>query len=539
MSSASRIYKITKTLIVSQLRASRSQSGKARFWERPAFILFIDVIALLLSAFTVYELVSLILSTVEFPIVSIAQQVLSFVPIFGLALVLIAGMMFELNTSSRFASSDLINWLPISKWEYVSASALSVSYIYSIYLCIAAGIGLALSIQTNLLLAWGVSFALSIISLVTGGILIEILRASINRVYSALSKKASRATLVVRLVLTILLIVAFQAVFYPNLLLGIMSEFVGALNASFFIPLVWPSLAILAIVVGDVARALIFGGLTLVFALCLFFIAVAVRSRYWSPTPVTITFKSGKEYTPHYGRLRAFGFSNVESSLVSKDLKGYVRRKELIAFLTMPFVFAAILVIQRFAIYSDSTIYSGSEISILASWFAGFAALFVSASSIGTESKSFLNLYMFPISPKELIRAKAVSSLVISVMGAIVISVVAAIVFNPTLEFFLGVVVVTLLVSVQSVFIGLCFATRDSDFAERPRPRYITTMGMLKVMLVGTGALILTSIPYLLQVLSPVFLSLMVSVALFAVITFVAYRYSVKGALTLMEELKT
>lgn len=539
MNPTKRIYKLANTLIVSQLRASRSRSGKARIWERPAFFLGIDVLALVLSAFVMFELVSLILSVMEFPIVTITEQVLSFIPIFALAIVLLAGMMFELNTSSKFASSDLINWLPISKWEYVSASAISVSYIYSVYLCIAAGVSLALSIHTNLLLAWMVSFTISIISLLTGGLLIEILRASINRVYSALSKKASRATLVIRLVLTVLLIVAFQAVFYPNLLLGLMSQFVGALNATFFIPLVWPSLAILSVVAGNFIRSVLFGSLTVVFAICVFLAAVGVRSRYWSPTPVTMSFASKTGYTPHYGLLRSVGLSNVESSLVSKDLKGYVRRKELIPFLTLPFVFAAILVIQRFAIYSDSSFYPASEILILVSWFAGFAGLFISASSIGAESKSFLNMYMYPVKPKELIRAKATSSLIISTLGSIVLSVMATIFFNTTLQFFLTVVMLTFLVSTQSVFIGLCFATRDSDFTERPRPRYITTIGMLKAMLVGTGALLVVSLPFLLQFPTQQYLSLVVSLGLFSLISFAAHRYSIKGAVSLMTEMKT
>ncbi len=45
--------------------------------------------------------------------------------------VLIAGLLFELNVSSKFSASDTVNWLPITQAEYVAASALSVAYNYS------------------------------------------------------------------------------------------------------------------------------------------------------------------------------------------------------------------------------------------------------------------------------------------------------------------------------------------------------------------------------------------------------------------------
>ena len=477
MNPAVSTYQLAKILIVSRLRASRNKNGNSSIWERPAFILAADAIALSLSWLAAFEILSYVPTTLSSVIETTTQQVLAFLPMFVLAIVVLAGIMFELNTSSKFASSDLINWLPISKSDYVVASSVSVAYSYSFYLFIAAGITLALSIQTHLVFAWLVSCALSTVSLVTGGLIIEILRASINRAYSVMSRRAGRAALVVRLALVIVLIVAFQAVFNPGLLFGLMGALVGALDASFIVPLVWPSLTVFAVMAGDVARSIVFGLLTAVFVVFMFVIAVVVRSKYWSPSPATVTLAIKHGYAPRQSRLGMLGFSNAEASIVLKDLRGYVRQKELLSFLAMPFVLAAVLVFQNVTFSSSE---GGADMSWLVAWFVGFSAVFVSASSPGMEGKSFLNMYLVPLDAKELVRAKASSSLLLALGGALTMSVIATLLFGPNLGFLLKVLVMSVEVSIQSVFIGLCFATRYSDFAERPRPRYISISGMLR-----------------------------------------------------------
>lgn len=531
----SRTYELTRVLVISQLRANRSKSGSSRFWERPSFILFADVLALSLSWFVTFEILS-VLPQAEFAslVDTVSQQALAFIPMIVLVIVLLVGIMFELNASSRFASSDTVNWLPISRSEYVIASAISVGYNYSPYFCIAEGVGLALAMETGLFLAWSVSFGLSILSLFAGGLLVEVLRASINRVYSVMSKKTGRATLVVRLVLIIVIIVSFQAVFNPNLLFSVMNLFVGVLDASFFVPIVWPSLAIFSLIGGEVLRTMVFVGLTGVFIALLFIIAVLVRSRYWSPVQVGLSFGNGHSYVPHMSRFQALGMSPQESSIVSKDLRAYVRKKELVAFLAMPFVFTALLALQKMTLSSDT-----STISWLVVWFVGFATLLVSASSIGTEGKSIVNLYVAPIDPKQLVRAKATFVLILSIAGALLMSIVGGILFVGSLEFFAKVLVLTVPVSVQSVFIGLFFATRNSDFVDRPRPRYISTWGMLKTMIVGLAGLAATSLPVLFYFNSNPIFSVVMTLGVFIVISFVAYRYTIKGARELLAEMRT
>jgi Membrane protein of 12 TMs len=535
MNAAVRTYQLTKILVVSQLRSGRSKNGNSSILERPAFILAANAIAVLLSWLATFEILSYLPATLGPVVETTTRQVLAFLPMFVLAIVLLAGVMFELNTSSKFASSDLVNWLPISTGEYVAASSISVAYSYSIYLSVAAGVALALSIQAHLLFAWVISCGLSSVFLITGGLLVEILRASVNRAYSIMSEKTGRGALVIRLGLVFVVIVAFQAVFNPTLLLGLMGGLVGALDASFFVPLVWPSLTVFAVVAGDLAGSVVFGLLTTAFSAAVFLTAVVVRSKYWCPSPAAVAFAGRHGYAPRQSRLGALGFSDAEASVVLKDLRGYVRRKELLGFLAMPFVFAIIFVIQYITGSSFPGV-AGTPWTVVL--FTGFSAIFFSASSIGIEGKSFLNVYLVPLDPRELVRAKAFSSLLLALGGALTMSAVAAFLFVPNLGFLLKVLVVSVAVSIQSVFVGLCIATRYSDFAERPRPRYVSMSGMLKALVVGVAASLVASSPILLLFESQPLPSLLISAALFSFISALAYRYSLKGAEALMEEMK-
>jgi hypothetical protein len=533
MNSAGRTLNLARILIISELRASRSKNGRRRLWERPSFVLAADALAFSLSWFVTFEILSIIPANFAYLIGPLSQQVLAFVPIFALVMILLAGIMFELNASSRFASSDLVNWLPLSKTDYVTASAVSTSYVYSPFLLIAEGFALALSAHSGIFIAWIASSLLAIVSLFTGGLFIEILRATINRVYSVMSKKSGRGTLVVRLVLIILVIVALQVVVNPNLLFSLMGNVVGSLDASFFIPLVWPSLTVQGVIAGDFARAASFGALTGVFAVFVFLVSVITRSRYWSPAQAAVSFGSKSGYVPKVSRLGILGISNREASVISKDFRAYFRKKELVSVLALPFVFAAVLGIQKISLSS-----SADTVPWLVAWFSGFAAIFISATSIGVEGKTILNLYLVPLQTKELVRSKAFTSLILSLIGALTMSLVSGLLFGMNLLLFSKLLIMSGLVASQSVLLGLCFATRNSDFIERPRPRYISTSGMVKAIIVGFVALGATAAPILLFQ-SQLYISVLLSVVLFSIISFFAYRYALKGAKTLLSELLT
>lgn len=535
MNSPVRSYRLAKILLISQLRSSRSEAGKSRIWDRPAFILLVNALGISLAWLVTFEVLSVMPADLDSTVRTVSVQVLAFIPMFLLAMVLLAGIIFELNTSSRFASSDLVNWLPISKSEYVAASASSIAYIYSPYLFVAVGVTLALAIQTQHFLAWTVSFGLSAVALLTGGFLVEILRASINRVYSVMAKKTGRATLILRLALIIIMLVAFQVAFNPNFLFTVMSSVVGTLDAAFFVPVIWPSLAILGVIAGNMVTSIVYVSLTLVFVILLFFAAVSIRTKYWSPSLASVSLASKRGYAPRYSRLGRFGFSSAEASILSKDFKAYVRQKELIPFLALPFTLSAVLVLQQFTISSNT---GNMDFSWLAAWLAAFSAIFVSASSIGIEGRNFSSMYVMPLQPKELVKAKASSSLTLAIGGALLMSLISAAFtgFNPRLSF--QVFFLTILGATQSVFVGLYFAVRHSDFTVRPKPRYISSWGTLKAALSGTGLVALLIAPMLLMFQSQPYESVLISSLVFLLTSILSYRYALKGASTLMREMR-
>ena len=212
-------------------------------------------------------------------------------------MVLIAGLLFELNVSSKFSASDTVNWLPITQAEYVIASALSVAYNYSISVAIALGITLAPSVYFGYGWAWAGVALVSILTLFTGGALVEILRAATNRVSSVVMKRARRGALFFRLALMVVIILIFETVFNPTILISVVNTLSGSLSVFVFIPLFWGALAIEGIVNGEPLRVLVFSVGTVGFTGALVWIATRVRSRYWSPAAFSVSITSS-EYAP-------------------------------------------------------------------------------------------------------------------------------------------------------------------------------------------------------------------------------------------------
>ncbi|HXY12497.1 MAG TPA: hypothetical protein VEJ85_03275, partial [Thermoplasmata archaeon] len=108
-----RVRRLAGTLVASQLRTGRSSSDPRSFLGRPILIGTVD------AALFVGALVLVFVAIRESPasssvLGSLAETFLPFVPIVAVGVVLVAGIMFELTTTSKFAGSDAANWLPIT-----------------------------------------------------------------------------------------------------------------------------------------------------------------------------------------------------------------------------------------------------------------------------------------------------------------------------------------------------------------------------------------------------------------------------------------
>jgi hypothetical protein len=542
-----KVREITSVLVKSQLRSNRSGTLGARLFSNPIVVFVIDVLVFVAAAGLVYLILGALgtlPSDTQNLLHTLTLGAVTSLPALIGPFILVAAVLFELSVSSKFASSDVVNWLPLSQTDYVTASVLSVSYIYSFLPALAIGVTLPLAARAGILLAWGMAAVLSLVSLFAMGALVEIIRAAINRVSSLVYGKAGRGTIIIRLVVTVVVILVVELGFNPTVLSSLIGSFTGAVNAAFFVPFFWPSVAISYLIQGSSILFAGFFGLSVIFALLVLFAAVKVRARYWSPVPVTVEIAAG-EYEPHIGLLQSLGLSAAEAAIVRKDLKGYTRRRELIPQLALPVVFVALLVVEQLSASASGG--SGSVASVYPFWLiGGIMAIIVASSSVGQEGKAILNLYAAPVSPRMFFRAKL---LVASIFGwATVFALLAAssVLAVPTLETFVASLAVSVAVAVECTLFGFAVGVRFPDLQERPRPRFVRPLGLMLALLVGVITSFVTAFPLVLwPFMGGYFEGLGVSfgvavgggLAFGVIVSFVAYKFALSGASELLAEI--
>ncbi len=221
----------------------------------------IDAVCFAACALVGFEVIGVILAlppSQAAPLVSAIKESLVFVPALVPGVVLVAGVLFELSASSKFASSDSINWLPVTQAEYVAASTISVAYAYSVVPSVIMGVTLGPAFRLGYGGTWVEMLLLSCVSLFYGGAIVEILRAAINRVSNVVMGRARRGALVLRLAATIGMILIVEVVFNFVFLIDLVGTFTSALNAVAFLPVLWASLAVRASIVGDTAQNVIY-----------------------------------------------------------------------------------------------------------------------------------------------------------------------------------------------------------------------------------------------------------------------------------------
>ncbi|MCS4540676.1 MAG: hypothetical protein HYU03_08310 [Thaumarchaeota archaeon] len=546
--SVGRIVAITSVLAKSQLRAGRSGRLGERFFRNPLALLEINAGAFALCAI----LGELVVIAVGFSpesfrsvVVTSFGQALIFVPALVPGVVVVAGMLFELSVSSRFASSDSVNWLPVSHSEYVTASALSISYNYSTVLAVLLGVTSTVAFQFGLSTLWTSVFFFSLVSIFLGGVLVEILRAAVNRVGSLVFRRARRGALLLRLVITILVILFFQLVFNIVFLLEIVNAFSGVLAITPFVPLFWGSIAVKSLFDFNVVGFAIFGTASILFVLVMLLVAIRVRGRYWSPPAFSFSV-TVKSYDPRARGLERLGLSSIEAALIRKDLKGLSRRREMLQYLAIPVVITTVLLLQVLATRS-SGVNSQALIETMPIWFVGgFFALMISAISFGQEGKAVLNLYSLPISATEVFRAKMFTSLGLSLTSTVLMSVIIPILTGLSMQVLLLSLLLAVIITLEQTFIGLGFASRFADFQERPRPRFLEPVGILLAALTGLGTIFATAVPIIIRdVLTslPVqsgisFMQVFIASVIFGcAITILAFLWARRGVTDLFREL--
>ena len=470
------VYKLAVVLSKSQVRGTQRGKTLARIFGDPQIFAVVDVAVLLGLGVLGYLVSAKASPDLRGMIVRFVPQALTGVPSAIMFMMIVFGVLYEVSQPIQSLSTDLVNWLPISPLEYVGGSTLSEVYIYSLILCALLGLLLGPALLLGMGTFWVATVFMSIIALFTGACVVEILDAVTNRISSSFYKKSGRSGIFFRLAVTIILLSLIQLTFSGYIINYLFQTIIHAESVAWFVPVVWPSLAVLGLTEANIVNFASFSSLSIVFAACLLVLAAQFRERFWVPVPVSIklttrTYRPGKTSLPFIG--------GAESALIQKDFRSLTRRREMARFLAIPFVIAISMGISMFPMSTQS---GGPNLDIglfiLLIPIAIFVSI-ISMASIGQEGSAVWNLYAAPIKPSQLLRAKMLFASGLGLVFGLVLLLVFTIIL-PTFGayYWIPLVLVVPLVLEESAR-GMYIAARFPDFREMVRSRYVGVWAQL------------------------------------------------------------
>jgi len=467
-------------------------------------------------------------------------QAMISLPVLMTFAIIVAGIMFELGQGSAVSSSEAVNWLPVSPREYVAASALSISSLYSFFLALAAGITLPLTLKFGLFSFWPLTIVLSIVSLFLGAFIVEFLRAIINRVSSTVYKKRGRLALAIRLVALVLLLSVVQLAFQPTVLYWVIGQIVGGIQIAWLVPFVWPSMALISLASYGLLQATLFVLLSFVFALAMYETAALLRQRYWSPVPIAISVGGSGQYVPEAPTRGRLGFNPLASTLAMKEFRALVRRKDLARFIAIPVVVAISFLVPTLAQPGDMS--GRGPGFFLAAFIPFLVPMMFSSISIGQEGNSIMNLLSLPIGSTDLIKGKLAPALLISFIATFAVIALMEIIAPIGLGDALATMVVTSMTIFINSFIGLGIGATWPDYTIGSRSRFVTVKGFILGFIFCGLATLAVFIPVGLHIITSggirgevplpsldLLPALVISALIGSVLIFLSYRFC-KGA---------
>jgi len=495
-------YKLAVVLTKSQLRGYQRRRLTARLFGDPRIIMVADVAVFALPALLAYFLLTKALPPdIHDAILEVENQALAGIPT-GITFTLILfGILGEISQPIQSSSTDLINWLPISPGEYVAGSTISLSYTYSFILAFLLGLTLGPAVTFGIFPVWAVAALMSILSLFVGACVVELLRALTNRISSSFYKKSGRSGIFVRLLLTIVVLVFFQLMFSGNVIIYLLQGLMLTVRAAWFVPVVWASLAVLSGSQGDILGLATFSLLTFGFLIALFGLAVRARAVFWVPVAVSIRL-TNQTYRASAGSGRLLWFGVAESAIIRKDMRSLTRRREMARLLAIPFVLAVSLGLSLFPI-RGTAVPEGIGFYALIPVYVMPVAIFcaiMSMTCIGQEGSAVWNLYLAPISPRQLLKAKLIIPVLLGIAFSLAMLVFLGIVLGIALADFLLLLSLSVAVVLSESALGLYFAARFADFRDIVRSRFVSAWGSLFGTLVSLLLVGLTASPILISI---------------------------------------
>jgi hypothetical protein len=477
----STVVRLTSVLYKSYFRAARF--GRKSRLSNPLVVVAADIILFTAPFALLMYVLPLIPSEFTGTVRTLAVQAIIVTPVILTSAIILAGILFELGQASGLASSEAVNWLPVSPGEYVMASSFSVELTYSPALFIGLGITIPFALSFGMGSVIPFFILISTVAFIWGAIIVEAVRSIMNRISTSLYKKSGRLGVILRIVLVIVLLAAVQIAFNPYILYIALSGIVEGVNLAWFVPVIWPSVAVVSLLASDAVKATIFGLLSLFFTVLIFEAATQLRAKYWSPIPVTIKVSTSTTYVPREKSM--LWLNPVAFMIASKELKSLVRRREMARFLAIP----VLLVISSMVPLLTSGANPGTSLSIvrilLLAETSFVLPMMLSSISIGQEGTSVGNLYMLPISADELVNGKLLLPWVMSGAGILAVALLLQFLTPVVLVQFLAAMIAVVFNVIIQGYVGLGAGSRYPSYSVGPRARYLTFTGFLVAFVVG------------------------------------------------------
>jgi len=488
------VYSLAVVLARSQIRGTQRNKFLARIFGEPRVILPVDLALLLGLGALGYAIVARMANDLRPILMPIMPKALAGIPSAIMFMAILFGVLYEISQPIQSLNTDLVNWLPMTPIEYVAGSTISESYIYSFVLCLLLGVVLGPALFFGMGWTWLATVALSVLALFVGAFVVEILDATTNRISSSFYKKSGRSGIIFRLIATVILLVFIQLLFSGYIINYLLQSIIQAALFAWFVPVVWPSLAVLSASQGNASNFVLFSASSAVFGAALFTVAAQFRARFWVPVPVSIKLTAGV-YRPTKFRFPLIGAA--ESALIQKDLRSLTRRREMARFLAIPFVLAISIGISAFPLGTQPPpeAFGFFFIAIL---FALPVAIFVGAlsmTSIGQEGYAIWNLYAAPIKPSQILRAKVLFAASLGLVFGIALLTIFAFLMHTVAAYYGMMLLIGALIVLETSTLGLYYAARFPDFREIVRSRYVGVWGSMLGLLTAMVASFLTIAP--------------------------------------------
>jgi len=555
-------WKNVLLLVSADIKSYRLLSGKRfrRFRENTFVTYALYIVACILGSSIGWLIGSFYSGIDDFQIKGLVLQgAVNFFVSFP-TIALLYGLVFtQMSQFQRIGSKVSVQplyWFPITWTEHTLASILAniIGIPLAVTMLIASGISVA-SIYLGLIpIALITVFAL-IVSVFMASATTEISKVLQVRVFGAITKAAGRAAIWVRLIGTILFFIVFYAVYFSlysqaNALI-LLEMVTSGQKTVWFIPYVWPGIAISYLASDMILETAIFSVISVAFVCVLFLAATKLNIKYGLYEMPSIRISRGV-YVSRAGLLRRVGFSPLEAAVMRKDFKAFTRRQELAYIFLFPVIFAImpILTTMRSGAAAPAPRVLNSFLFAYLSLAPGtIMAMMLGSMMIGMEGEPIWYVYSSPITARSLVKAKYSFTVLFSLGVILVCSVIAGAVWIPSARL----AALCLSEAVFLVFslgiVSLSFGLKGPDFREMPRPRMIRPMWALVNGLVCIAlalAIISPVIPYALNfffeniqanvsISLPIpeaylYIALLVSGIIAYAVTYAFYRIALKNA---------